>query len=469
MATNEPGKKGKGRGKGKKKAGTAFGDLQKFYEITNKIHRYRVYKLFSHVPDPFIAGFSHLLAKVFFGTSKKLVMRMRRSVHAVTGKNYPPSFVRKVADANLKNMGTLLVDLMLKAPNYDGRNYTRVVKFEGLEHLEKALSLGKGALVPSIHVGQFFHCLGGLLLKGYEMAAVGNMKNRLVFEGVMGFPQYRKLHAVPRDSYEKIQANLIQHLKKNRIVFLMHDIARAHNLRTPFIRGQKDFLVPTPQGIVALQRETGAPIVPIVSIPQDRFTRSIVKVLDPSGIQNAIDQHRDDPPEIFHGHVSTAINKEIFPYILQYPHCYEELTGIGSFLLDLAIKLPRKASLLDVIGTIEKDVDALIRGSFEPGRADPRLLEWLGTGWKHGKDFLANGGGVEFTLPTRASIKIGGRVTSEQLSKILAVLATLLRRAGLSELGGYYMARRGEIPSFFAPPSGSSTVASALEGMEKNG
>jgi len=350
------------------------------YELANKIHRYRVYKLFKHVPYPFIAGFSHLLARVFFGTSKKLVSRIRGSVKAIAGKDYPPGFVRKVADANLKNMGNLMLDLMLKAPNVDETNYMRLITFDGLEHLERALALGKGVLVPSVHVGEFFHCLGALLLKGYEIAGVGNMKNRLVFEAVAGFPQYRKLRVVARDSYEKIHASLVQHLKKNRIVFLMHDIPRAQNLRTPFIHGEKNYLVPTPQGIVALQRETGAPIVPVVAIPDGSFTSSVVKVLDPSAIQAAIDAHESDPPEAFHGHVSTAINKELFPYILRYPHCHEELTGIGSFLLDLAVKFPRGAGLGDVIGIIEKNVETLIRGSFEPGRADALLLEWLAAG-----------------------------------------------------------------------------------------
>ncbi|MBN2151256.1 MAG: hypothetical protein JW839_07425 [Candidatus Lokiarchaeota archaeon] len=452
MAARDAAASSKARGKGRKKAGSAFGDLQAFYEVTNKMHRYRVYKLFKHVPDPLIAGFSHLLARAFFGSSKRLVTRMRRSVAAVAGKEYPPSFARKVADANLKNMGTLLLDLMLKAPNYDATNYTRVVRFEGLEHLEGALALGKGALVPSVHVGQFFHCLGALLLKGYEIAAVGNMKNRLVFEAVAGFPQYRKLRAVPRDSYERIHASLVRHLRRNRIVFLMHDIARAHNLRVPFVHGQRDCLVPTPQGIAALQRETGAPVVPVVAVPDGRFTRSVVRVLDPAAIQKAIDQHKGDPPGAFHGHLSTAINKELFPYVVRYPHCHEELTGIGGFLLDLAVKFPRGAGLADVIGAAEKHVAALVRGSFEPGRADERFLGWLGGVWKHGREAVARGGGGGFALPNRARIKTGGMATRDQVSKVLAALAALFNRAGLPELGSHYMAMREEIPRFFSPP-----------------
>lgn len=432
-----------------KKRPTAFGDLQKFYEIANKIHQHRVYKLFKHVPDPLIAGFSHLLARIFFGSSKKLVSRMRGSVQALAARPYPAWFSRKLADANLKHMGVLLFDLMLKAPNYDEKNYTRVARFEGLEYLDKALAMGKGVLMPSIHVGEFFHCIGGLLLKGYEIAAVGNMQNRLVFERLMTFPQYRKLHAVGRDSYEKIHEELVGHLKQNHIVFLMHDIARRHNLRTPFVHGMRDYLVPTPQGIVALQRETGAPVVPIVAVPDGRFTRSIVTIVDPSGIEATIQAHKGDPAPAFHGQLSTAINKALFPYILRFPHCHEELTGIGSYLLDHAIKFPAKAILPDVLATVAEFVAALVKGSFEPGRADEPLLAWLEEGWKHGREVLACSNVPVFMLPNKASIKIGGRTTREQISKVLFVLARLFRRASMPELEEYYITRNASVPKFF--------------------
>nr|MDO8112955.1 hypothetical protein [Candidatus Sigynarchaeota archaeon] len=421
--------------------------LKPFYQLTNIIHRYRIYALFKHVPHSLVAGLAHFLARVFFGRSKFLVNRMQACICAITGRDYPRKFLWKLADANIKNMGTLLFDVMLKGPNYDASNYTKLVRFHGIEHLDAALKLGKGVLMPSLHVGEFFHCVAGLVFKGYDVAVVGNMDNRLIFEQMLKRPQYKTMHLIAREKYEAIHDDMVRYLGNNHIVFLMHDLAKRTNLRTPLVRGKRDVLVATPQSVVALHLETGAPIVPVVAVPDGTFTRSIVTFPDPAGIRAASEEARTKPASETHGRISTAINENLFPYVISYPHCHEELTMTGNLLLNVKIHLPAGSTLVDVIEHSSNVIDEIIKGSYEPGRADGALLGWLADGWQKGKEALA--AEKRAVVAKKSVISLGGLETYPQISKMLGVIGKLCRAGGRGDLAEFYVKRGGEVSRFF--------------------
>ena len=431
----------------KKKKKQSKDKLNPLYKLTSFVHAHRIYTIFKHVPYFCVTGVAHFLAMIIFGRSKRLVRRMRESITHITGRHYPTKILRKLADANVKNMGALLFDVMLKGPNYDKSNFMKVVRFVGIEHLDAALKQGKGVLMPSLHVGDFFHCTAGLVLKGYDMVGVANMANRLVFEELQKMPQYKTLHVIGRENYDKIHDEMVSQLEQNHVLVLMHDLARKTNLKTRLVNGRRNVLVATPQSVVALNQETGAPIVPAVAIPDGTFTRSIITILDPAPIQAVIDEVAGKTSTEIHGRVSTVINEILFPYLLAYPHCHEELTGTGGSIIDVFIKLPAGICLADVLDTMSKQVEEIIKGSFEPGREDAALLAWLDEGWLHGKNVL--GEKNEAVIMKKSIIKLGGLETAQQISKVLKICGSLCKKASFLDLAGYYEERATGVTRFF--------------------
>ncbi|MHA1679593.1 MAG: LpxL/LpxP family acyltransferase [Promethearchaeota archaeon] len=439
----------KGR-KGKKTGSWGGRQLGGIYRVVFIIHKFKVYRFFRHVPDYAIGRVSYLFTKLFFRKQlPKMAARIKVSLQGFTGKEYPAKFMKRIQNIVFMSMGNLLFDLMLKAPNYNRMALHDVMRFENLDILDEALKKGRGVLMPSIHIGQFFHCLGGLLLheSGYKVAGVGNMTNRLLFDHIVSYPQYRNLVVVGKDKFHSLKENLVKNLKENHIIFLMHDIARGNNLRTRFIDGRSNFLVPTPQGIVALHRETGAPIIPMVSIPDGRFTRSILRILDPSEIERVSRASRNASPEEFHGRLSTAINKVLFPYAISYLPYWEEVMTVGSRIFNVSIRFKRGATLLDIMQHSMNELVGVIKGSFEPGRKDGELISWL-TGLFNESNFDAGKLG-KYTIQHKSFVTIGGLTTPRQIKKMLSILARLSKKAGDGQYSSFLLDKRNEVHQFF--------------------
>ncbi|MFX0099899.1 MAG: hypothetical protein ACFFCS_09965 [Candidatus Hodarchaeota archaeon] len=424
------------------------------YKLVNMSHRFKLYKLFKHVPLPIISFFAHLLYKLFFSRNRKVKHWVRRSLVGFSGKRYPRKFLDKLVDASIVNLAMLLVDLMLKAPNYTPTTYHKAGHLEGLDLLDEKLAEGRGVLIPSVHVGEFFHCIGGLLLAGYNLAVVGNMKNRVVFENVVKFPQYSKMRVIAMDQFNNVRDEMFESLEENRILFLMHDMPRNSRLKTPFIHGEREYLVSTPQSIITLHRKTGAPILPMVAEPNGHFLKSRIFFLDPSGIEAASARYKDADAKTFHGEVCTEINKALFSHALRYLHGWEELISVWTSIGKINIQLPAGSTLLQIVDEMESWIQSLLEGSYEPGRDDAGLIAWLETGWieirkmldaePEGKRTLESG-----VLERKGVISLGALGTSNQLQKILGVLASIARRAGYTGASKYIATRMEQVSSFF--------------------
>nr|MDO8114454.1 hypothetical protein [Candidatus Sigynarchaeota archaeon] len=315
-------------------------------------------------------------------------------------------------------------------------NYRRLVKIEGDEYLQAALAKGKGVIMTSLHIGQFFHEVGGLVLdpRGYELVVVANMKNQMIFENLMQIPQYKRLRVVGSASFKQIKEKLANYLKMNKIVFLMHDIAGAHNLKVPFLPGEKDFLVNLPQGAIALHKATGAPILPVLTIPDGRFTKSTLKFFDPAPILAASERHRNAPDKEFHGYLSIEINMIMFPYLVNYLHCWEEIVTMGTRTFDIKLRFEKGAGFDQIVGSMRAWALAQIEGSFEPGRKDEELRAWLIQSMDSVQSAAKKeeSGKQPFALQCKACINLGGLGTCDQLKKIYKVLASLASRASLA-------------------------------------
>jgi lauroyl/myristoyl acyltransferase len=443
-------------GKQKKPTSRAFGkELGGIYKVVNFIHKYRLYRLTRFVPYSGVIGFSYFFTKVFFTKSKATNARIKRDILLFSGRTFSPRLLKGLVEATLKNMGLILFDVMLKAPNVTQQTYRKLVALEGDSYLEDALKAGKGAILTSLHVGQFFHTVGAIALdpRGFKLLVVANMANQLVFENLVTLPPFRSAKVVGRAGYKDIKAEMIEGLKANKVVFLMHDMGGNNNLKVPFISGEKDFLVNVPQGAIALHRATGAPIVPVLAIPRGRFTESTLTFFDPAPILRVSEACKRLPQKEYHGRMSIEINKILFPHLVKYLHTWEEIITIGTRTFDIKLRFPKGAELPRIITDIDGWIKGQIDGSFEPGRKDEALLAWV-TGLMAQLQGIAAKAGASnpgFQLAAKSYVQLGGMGTQAQVEKLLLVMKMLLGKAGMQSGVQLLSDNLGTVRDFYPP------------------
>lgn len=130
---------------------------------------------------------------------------------------------------------------------------------DGLEHLEAALSAGKGAIVLTPHVGNYFYFFWWVTQRheSLTVATMGSAEIRPLYLGfeALGLRGFDYDNDPPLTIYRRFR----KLLNDNGVVFLMGDFARPGFPRSTLL-GRPSGL---PAGPVALAFESGAPIVPL--------------------------------------------------------------------------------------------------------------------------------------------------------------------------------------------------------------
>lgn len=171
------------------------------------------------------------------------------------------------------------------------------IAVQGLDHLDEALSHGKGAILVTAHFGYARLIKPVLRSRGREVLLVGNLRPgmpdfRLELFGLRAFTQagsfvHTRLLRLPR--WSRIDArfqettgidlptgmNLRPHvaaLRRNATLIILIDGRRAQALRAVAIHGMQVYMAP---GAVSLARATGAALLPtfVVDDPTTRSTR----------------------------------------------------------------------------------------------------------------------------------------------------------------------------------------------------
>ncbi|MGH7847050.1 MAG: lysophospholipid acyltransferase family protein [Candidatus Binatia bacterium] len=152
------------------------------------------------------------------------------------------------------------------------------IPVQGREHLEKALAKGKGVIVLSAHLGNFF-------LLGTRLAADGYPVQVLVkptFGGSGRFADLmdryrlrlgqRTIRARPRRMAAR---ELIKALRQNQLVILIADEYRSRGIPVTFFGGT----VLARRGVATLGMRTGAPVVPMCLVRESNG--ELVVVVEP--------------------------------------------------------------------------------------------------------------------------------------------------------------------------------------------
>lgn len=203
------------------------------------------------------------------------VLRIRRGVALANVRLAFPEKTEaeriRIARSSLRSMGRTLVEFSL-FPYLKGRLGRHLFKYEGLQHLDEALSGGKGVILLTLHMGNGDIGAAGLSVRGYKMHLISKeFKARWLND--LWFGMRRKL-GTQFISPEKSSFEILRALKRNEAVIFVLDqfMGPPIGTRTKFFGVETG----TAMGCALMAVRTGVPVVPCYDLRCDDGTHRIV-------------------------------------------------------------------------------------------------------------------------------------------------------------------------------------------------
>lgn len=185
-----------------------------------------------------------------------------------------------------------------------------IISIDGLEHLDKALSQGKGIVAISAHMGNFLLIGPRLILEGYPFSLIArDPKDKLLAKTLLGFRNHLGLDSIPDQPRKRCVAKSLASLKRNSILYLQIDQnASSQDLWVDFF----GWLVPTFRGPVVFSMRAGAPIIPMFMI-RDALNHHRLLIKPPFKLDSTENKENDVLQN------TAKLTKLIESHIKQYP------------------------------------------------------------------------------------------------------------------------------------------------------
>ena len=249
------------------------------------------------------------IGTLFMFSSRRYRRRVRNNLQVAFGPSSDKQFVHTVTGTVAKNLGLIFAETLLSATGKKDSILDRI-SIHGTEHLDRALSLGKGIVAVSAHLGNFGLLSVKMLGAGYPFTMlVKESRYQGIARVARGIQEKQGGHFIYVDPWPKALRCIITLLRNNEIVCLLADENKKHSETVVEFFGHP---APTATGPAVLSLRTGALIVPIFIVRHRDLSHTIF--IEPHLTPLLTGNMADD---IFT--ITTAYTKVIENYVRNYP------------------------------------------------------------------------------------------------------------------------------------------------------
>ena len=182
---------------------------------------------------------------------------------AVLGTDPGDPRVARVARAAHRNYGEMMADFMLSGA-LTPEEVRRRVSIDGLEHVDAALSGGRGCIMAVPHMGSWDLVASYAGVIGYRVSAVAERMPGSLDAAVVAARQALGLKIIPLA--RSAPRAILDDLRRNAIVALLCDLPHGPGVKVEMFGRQ----VTVPAGPAALACRAGAPLLPLHAYRRDR-------------------------------------------------------------------------------------------------------------------------------------------------------------------------------------------------------
>lgn len=213
-------------------------------------------------PPPVRGWFADRCGDLFYRVSSTYPRNVRENVEIVQAhmqrNDDPDPLVRSIFRTSARNFMDLII-----IPRHRKKTFITSVRLGAgsWQTLDDALAAGKGGLLVSGHIGCFDYIGQAIAARGYKLTVVtGRTTSRFIFDGVTWL---RGTHgmAMVEPTPSGVRA-VMRAVRRNEFAVFVADRDFFQNGYDVTFMGQETTLPPGP---VRIARETGAPIIPVMT------------------------------------------------------------------------------------------------------------------------------------------------------------------------------------------------------------
>ncbi|MDD5382299.1 MAG: lysophospholipid acyltransferase family protein [Candidatus Margulisbacteria bacterium] len=191
--------------------------------------------------------------------------RLKRNVVADIKLVMPDSPAEAVADRLIKNTSDTIFEILC-VPFFQPEHYQAIFKWEGLEHVDRALKAGKGVIMLTMHFGNYESPANALARRGYKISSILKATDEPYFEIINNSRRVGGINLI-NVLEDNMYTETLKALARNDMVYILADTGALESRHEYF-----DFLghkVPVATGWLTLAQRAGCPVIPTLSRRED--------------------------------------------------------------------------------------------------------------------------------------------------------------------------------------------------------
>lgn len=193
---------------------------------------------------------------------------------------------KKIAKASFRHFGRIFSD-MIKALHAKRDDIRKLLTVEGTEHLEKALSKGKGVLIFSAHLGNWEMATAPVSQIGKVNVIARALDNRLLEKEISTIRKKLGANVIYK---QQAARPILRALEANEMVAILIDQNVVRN-QAVFVDFFGKAAATTPS-LAVFSLKTGAPVIPVFCYPAEN-RKYRVKIFPPLEIHAAGEEKQD--------------------------------------------------------------------------------------------------------------------------------------------------------------------------------
>jgi len=244
---------------------------------------------------------------VFF--SRRYRRRIAKNLRIAFGPSYQPEKVKAFTRELGNHLGMSIIELFFSATSRR-TDLLNKIRIHGIEHLEKALSLGKGVIAVSAHLGNFTLISMKMVAEGYPfIMLVKDPKYKALANALHMLQEKQGGRFIYIKPWKEALRNILACLRRNEIICLVADEKKRRSKIDVDFFGQP---AATALGPAVISLRTGSTVVPVFIVRQGDGTHTIL--IEPPLEHDVTGDRKEDERTL-----TAAYTKVIERYVRAYP------------------------------------------------------------------------------------------------------------------------------------------------------